>query len=136
MNAQRVGAIVERELRKFARTPMILIMTLLIPILQLFVLGNAYGGRALHINVAVVDEDGGPAARRVREGLYALQTNGDMLRPVEYDTEARAAEDVRHGRVQGAIVIPAQFSRRVYAGERRPLWPVVRASGTARRCAR
>jgi ABC-2 type transport system permease protein len=118
MNAQRVGAIVERELRKFARTPMILVMTLLIPILQLFVLGNAYGGRALHINVAVVDEDGGPAARRVREGLYALQTNGDMLRPVDYDTEARAAEDVRHGRVQGAIVIPAQFSRRVYAGER------------------
>jgi ABC-2 type transport system permease protein len=118
MNAQRVGAIVERELRKFARTPMILMMTLLIPILQLFVLGNAYGGRALHLNVAVVDEDGGPAARRVREGLYALQTNGDMLRPVAYESEAQAAEDVRHGKVQGAIIIPAQFSRRVYAGER------------------
>jgi ABC-2 type transport system permease protein len=118
MNAQRVGAIIERELRKFARTPLILVMTLLIPILQLFVLGNAYGGRALHLNVAVVDQDRGPAARRVREGLYALQTNGDMLRPVEYATEAQAAEDVRHGKVQGALVIPAQFSRKVYAGER------------------
>jgi len=117
MNAQRVGAIVERELRKFVRTPMILVMTLLIPILQLFVLGNAYGGRALHLNVAVVDEDGGPAARRVREGLYTLQNSGDMLRPVEYASEAQAAEDVRHGVVQGAIVIPAEFSRRVYAGE-------------------
>jgi ABC-2 type transport system permease protein len=117
MNAQRVGAIIERELRKFARSPMILVMTLLMPIMQLFVLGNAYGGRALHLNVAVVDEDGGPAARRVREGLYALETNGDMLRPVDYATEAQAAEDVRHGKVQGAMVIPAQFSRRVYAGE-------------------
>jgi ABC-2 type transport system permease protein len=117
MNAQRVGAIIERELRKFVRTPAILMMTLLIPILQLFVLGNAYGGRALHLDVAVVDEDGGPAARRVREGLYAMQTNGDMLRPVSYETEAQAAQDVRDGRVQGAIVLPAQFSRRVYAGD-------------------
>ena len=118
MNTQRIGAIVERELRKFSRTPAVLVMTLLIPILQLFVLGNAYGGRALHLNVAVVDEDGGPAARRVLEGLYSLQSNGDMLRPVNYETEAQAAEDVRHGKVQGALVIPAQFSRRVYAGER------------------
>jgi ABC-2 type transport system permease protein len=41
-----------------------------------------------------------------------------MLRPVKYDTEAQAAEDVRHGKVQGALIIPAHFSRRVYAGER------------------
>lgn len=117
MNRQRVSAIVERELRKFVRTPMILFMTLLMPLLQLFVLGNAFGGRATHLVIAVVDEDGGPAARRVREALYALETNGDMLRPVSYDSEQQAAEDVRHGKVQGALVIPAQFSRRVYAGE-------------------
>jgi ABC-2 type transport system permease protein len=117
MNWQRVSAIVERELRKFMRTPMILFMTLLMPLLQLFVLGNAFGGRATHLNLAVVDADGGPAARRVREALYALETNGDMVRPVSYDTEQQAADAVRGGRVQGALVIPAQFSRRVYAGE-------------------
>ena len=117
MNWQRVSAIVERELRKFMRTPMILFMTLLMPLLQLFVLGNAYGGRATHLTLAVVDEDGGPAARRVREALYTLQSNGDMLRPIAYETEQRASDDVRHGIVQGALVIPAHFSRRVYAGE-------------------
>ena len=118
MNRQRVFAIVERELRKFVRTPMILFMTLLMPLLQLFVLGNAFGGRATHLVIAVVDEDGGPAARRVREALYALETNGDMVRPVSYDSERDAADAVRHGQVQGALVIPAQFSKRVYAGER------------------
>jgi ABC-2 type transport system permease protein len=118
MNRQRVFAIVERELRKFVRTPMILFMTLLMPLMQLFVLGNAFGGRATHLVIAVVDEDGGPAARRVREALYALETNGDMVRPVSYDSERDAADAVRHGEVQGALVIPAQFSRRVYAGER------------------
>ena len=118
MNRQRVFAIVERELRKFVRTPMILFMTLLMPLMQLFVLGNAFGGRATHLVIAVVDEDGGPAARRVREALYALETNGDMVRPVSYESERDAADAVRHGQVQGALVIPAQFSRRVYAGER------------------
>lgn len=118
MNLQRVSAIVERELRKFVRTPMILFMTLLMPLMQLFVLGNAFGGRATHLTLAVVDEDGGPAARRVREALFALETNGDMVRPTEYGSEVDAADAVRHGRVQGALVIPAQFSRRVYAGER------------------
>jgi len=117
MNRQRVFAIVERELRKFVRTPMILFMTLLMPLMQLFVLGNAYGGRTPHLQVAVVDEDGGPAARRVREALYALEGNGDMLRPVSFDSEGEAAEAVRHGKVSGALVIPAQFSRRVYAGD-------------------
>jgi ABC-2 type transport system permease protein len=118
MNRQRVFAIVERELRKFVRTPMILFMTLLMPLMQLFVLGNAFGGRATHLSIAVVDEDGGPASRRVREALYSLQSNGDMVRPVSYDTERDAADAVRHGEVQGALVIPAQFSRRVYAGDR------------------
>ena len=118
MNRQRVFAIVERELRKFVRTPMILFMTLLMPLMQLFVLGNAYGGRTPHLQVGVVDEDGGPASRRVREALYALEGNGDMLRQVSYETESEAADAVRHGKVSGALVIPAQFSRRVYAGDR------------------
>ena len=68
--------------RKFIRTPALLVMTLLMPVLNLVVLGNAFGGRIRHLNVAIVDEDGGPAARRVREAVYALQMNGDMLRPI------------------------------------------------------
>ncbi|HEX7977879.1 MAG TPA: hypothetical protein VF461_04715, partial [Gemmatimonadaceae bacterium] len=87
MNRQRVFAIVERELRKFVRTPMILFMTLLMPLMQLFVLGNAFGGRTTHLQIAVVDEDGGPASRRVREALYALEGNGDMVRQVAYESE-------------------------------------------------
>jgi len=116
MSGQRVAAIVERELRKFIRTPMILVMTMMMPLLQLFVLGNAFGGRVTHLKLAVVDEDGGPAARRVREALYALESNGDLLRPIPYASETEAARDVRSGKVHGALVLPPHFSRRVYAG--------------------
>jgi ABC-2 type transport system permease protein len=117
MDVQRVAAIVERELRKFVRTPMVLVMTLVMPLLQLVVLGNAFGGRVTHLHLAVVDEDGGPAARRVRAALASLASNGDQVRAVSYPTERDAADAVRRGRVQGALVLPAHFSRRVYAGD-------------------
>jgi ABC-2 type transport system permease protein len=114
---QRTFAIVERELRKFIRTPVLIFMVIFMPVLNLLVLGNAFGGRLRHLNVAIVDEDGGPAARRVREAIYALQMNGDMLRPIDYPDEEAAARDVRDGVVQGAVVLPPNFSRRVYNGE-------------------
>jgi ABC-2 type transport system permease protein len=114
---KRALPIVERELRKFIRTPVLLVMTLFMPVLNLIVLGNAFGGRVRHLNVAVVDEDGGPAARRVIESIYSLQMNGDVVRPITYSNEEDAARDVRDGAVQGAVVLPASFSRHVYAGE-------------------
>lgn len=113
----RAFPIVERELRKFIRTPVLLMMTLIMPLLNLVVLGNAFGGRIRHLNVAIVDEDGGPAARRVREAIYSLQMNGDVVRPITYPNEVVAARDVRDGAVQGAVIVPPDFSRRVYSGE-------------------
>jgi ABC-2 type transport system permease protein len=117
MSVRRISAIVERELRRFVRTPMILIMTLVMPLMQLFVLGNAFGGRVTNLKVALVDEDGGPAARRIEAAVYMLQSNGNMVKPVRYDREQDAAEAVRRGKVQGALVIPPHFSRAVYSGD-------------------
>jgi ABC-2 type transport system permease protein len=114
---RRALPIVERELRKFIRTPALLVMVLIMPVLNLIVLGNAFGGRVRHLNIAIVDEDGGPAARRVREAILSLQMNGDVVRSIAYDNERDAARDVRDGVVQGAVVLPPGFSRRVYAGE-------------------
>ncbi|MDR0786883.1 MAG: ABC transporter permease [Gemmatimonadota bacterium] len=113
----RALAIVERELRKFIRTPVLLTMTLVMPILNLLVLGSAFGGQVRHLNVAVVDEDGGPAARRVMDAIYTLQANGDVVRPVMFANEVEAARGVRDGSVQGAMILPSDFSRRVYAGD-------------------
>jgi ABC-2 type transport system permease protein len=34
--------------------------------------------------------------------------------PIYYDSDRKAQEDVRNGRLEGAVIIPPQFSRRVY----------------------
>ena len=40
----RLLAIVEREMRKFFRSPVLMIMSMMLPIVQLIILGNAFGG--------------------------------------------------------------------------------------------
>jgi ABC-2 type transport system permease protein len=108
-------AIVEREMRKFFRSPVLMIMSMMLPLVQLVILGNAFGGKIRNARVAVVDYDHGPQAVKVREAFDAIAVNIATFKTVPYDDERTAREDVRKGRVDAAVIIPAQYSRRVYA---------------------
>jgi ABC-2 type transport system permease protein len=111
----RFMAIVEREMRKFFRSPVLMIMSMMLPIVQLIILGHAYGGHIQGAKVAVVDHDGGPQAVKVREAFDSVAANIATFKTVNYQDETQAKEDVRTGKVDAAVIIPAQYSRRVYA---------------------
>jgi len=111
----RMSAIVEREMRKFFRSPTLMIMSLMMPILQLLIMGNAFGGKIVGARVAVVDYDHGPQAVRIREGFDSIAVNIKTFTTVNYTDENKAREDVRTGKVDAAVIIPLQYSRRVYA---------------------
>ena len=111
----RFMAIVEREMRKFFRSPVLMIMSMMLPLVQLIILGNAFGGKIRGAKVAVVDYDHGPQALRVREAFDSIAVNIATFTTVNYDDERQAREDVRTGKVDAAVIIPAQYSRRVYA---------------------
>jgi ABC-2 type transport system permease protein len=81
---------------------------------QLIILGNAFGGKIHDARVAIVDQDGGPQALRVRQAFDAVRANIRTFVPIYYDNEQQAKEDVRNGKLEGALIIPPQFSRRVY----------------------
>jgi ABC-2 type transport system permease protein len=108
-------AIVEREMRKFFRSPMLMIMSLMMPILQLLIMGNAFGGKITGEKIAVVDYDHGPQAVRLREAFDSITVNIKTFTTVEYTDEVQAREDVRTGKINAAVIIPKQYSRRVYA---------------------
>jgi ABC-2 type transport system permease protein len=110
----RMMAIVERELRKFFRSPALMLVAMVFPLVQLIVLGNAFGGKIKQARLGVVDQDRGTQAVKVREALAAVQSNAQTFYPVDYDSDKQAMEDVRNGRLDGAIIIPPQYSRRVY----------------------
>jgi ABC-2 type transport system permease protein len=121
----RMLAIIERELRKFFRSPTLLVTAMIFPLVQLIILGNAFGGKIQDARVAIVDEDHGPQAVRILEAFRAVQANVRTFVPVPYTDEVRAREDVRQGRLEGALIIPPQFSRRFYANENPQLGMVV-----------
>jgi ABC-2 type transport system permease protein len=108
-------AIVEREMRKFFRSPVLMIMSMMVPIIQLIIMGHAFGGKIVGTHVAVVDYDHGPQAVRLRESFAAVAAGLKTFTTVEYTDEDHAREDVRTGKVDAAVIIPAQYSRRVYA---------------------
>jgi ABC-2 type transport system permease protein len=108
-------AIVEREMRKFFRSPTLMIMSLMMPVMQLLIMGNAFGGKIVGAHVAVVDLDHGPQAVKIREGFDSIAVNIKTFTTVEYNNEVLAREDVRTGKVDAAVIIPPQYSRRVYA---------------------
>ena len=41
----RVWAIIERDLRRFRRSPVLVIVSIIMPLVQLVVLGYAFGGK-------------------------------------------------------------------------------------------
>ena len=110
----RMLAIVERELRKFFRSPALMLVAMVFPLVQLIVLGNAFGGKIKEARLGVVDQDRGTQSVKVREALTAVQSNAHTFVPVDYDSDKQAMEDVREGHLDGAIIIPPEYSRRVY----------------------
>jgi ABC-2 type transport system permease protein len=110
----RMMAIIEREMRKFFRSPALMMASMIFPLVQLIILGNAFGGKIREAKMGVVDEDHGTQAIRIKEAFDAVRANAGTFIAVPYDNEVQAREDVRNGKIQGAVIIPAQYSKMVY----------------------
>jgi len=108
----RAMAIIEREMRRFRRSPMLIVMSMIMPIAQLVVLGYAFGGNVKHLKLAIVDQDHGVPAVRIRELANAASSGARTLDLVEYADPGVALNDLRNGRVNGVMTIPPDFSRR------------------------
>ncbi len=110
----RMMAIIEREMRKFFRSPTLMMVSMVMPLVQLIVLGNAFGGKIRDAKMGIVDEDHGTQAVRIHEAFDAVRANMRTFIPIPYDNEVEAREAVRDGKIQGAVIIPPQYSKMVY----------------------
>jgi ABC-2 type transport system permease protein len=111
-------AIVERDLRKFFRSPALMVAAMVFPLVQLIVLGNAFGGKIKDAKIGIVSHDNGPQAIRVMEALRAVQSNARTFQPIVYPDEKVMVAAVRRGELNAGLVIPPQFSRNVYEHSR------------------
>jgi ABC-2 type transport system permease protein len=118
MKLYRISAIIERDMRKFFRSPTLMISSMVFPLMQLIVLGYAFGGKIQGVKVALVDEDRSSEARKVRELFSGIEAGPKTFRTVEYTSVSDAVVDLRAGFVRAVVHIPADYSRRVYQKNR------------------
>lgn len=113
INFIKLTAVIERDLRKFIRNPLVIAMSLLMPILYLIILGNSFQGKLKDLPLVVVNEDAGPYARRIEENLHAIHVGPETLTILTLSDEKMAIDGVRKGVYKAALIIPPDFSKRV-----------------------
>lgn len=113
MNA--ILAIIERDLRMFRRSPMLIFASLILPLVQLVILGYAFGGNIRHLKLGVVNQDGGMAAVKLENMLNAMEATAETFTTTQYADLSTAMADLRNGRLNGVINIPPHFTRDVSA---------------------
>jgi ABC-2 type transport system permease protein len=112
---QRVWAIIERDLRKFQRSPTLIMVSLIFPLVQLIVLGYAFGGNLKRLRVGVVDQDHGMDSVKLRAMLDAIEDNARTIQTYDYEDLQKAVTDLRDGKLNAVFNIPPHFSRNVLA---------------------
>lgn len=114
----RLSAVIDRDLKKFRRNPIVIAMSLLMPVIYLMILGNSFQGKLQALPLAVVSADAGPYARSVLENLRAVEAGPRTLIIVNAQDEKAAMDGVRNGIFKAALVIPADFGKRITVKKR------------------
>ena len=108
----RMFAIIEREMRKFFRSPALMMVSMIFPLVQLIVLGNAFGGKIRDAKMGIVDQDGGTQAVRIREAFDSVRANIRTFLPVYYTRSAESGarrarrQDSGRGHYSAALLPP------------------------------
>jgi ABC-2 type transport system permease protein len=111
----RILALIERDMRKFMRSPTLILVSMFFPLVQLVVLGYAFGGKIKELRLGIVDQDHGMPTVKLREMCGAIAANARTFETVEYNDPQKALTDLREGRINGVLNFPPEFSRRYLA---------------------
>jgi ABC-2 type transport system permease protein len=106
-------ALIRRDLRKYFRSPVLMIVSLFLPLLQLVIIGHAFGGQIRGVAVALVSLDRGQEAVHLQQRFQAVEAGAHTFRISMQDDLETALYAARTGVVAAAIVIPEDYSRKV-----------------------
>lgn len=106
----RLLSLIRKEFIQILRDPRTLVLVLVIPVMQLFLLGYAATNDVRNVPLAVFDQDRGPAARALLDSYRAA----DYFRiayDVDSEDELRALVD--GGQARAGLILPPDYSRRL-----------------------
>jgi len=106
----RLTALIRKEFIQIRRDPRTLVILLLIPIVQLFLLGYAATNDVRNVPLAVFDQDRGVEARKLLEAYRAA----DYFRlAYEVDSEAELRDLIDRGSARAGLIIPPDFTAQI-----------------------
>ncbi len=111
--ARRLSAVIDRDLKKFMRNPIVIAMSFLMPIIYLVIMGNSFQGKLQSLPVLVINRDSGQHAQDLVDNLRAVEAGPATLALFFAKDEHAAVTDVRDGKYKAALMIPPDFSRRI-----------------------
>lgn len=109
----RIWAVVQRDLLKFGRNPLIVVMSIFMPILYLVILGSSFQGKLVGLPMAVVNKDTGWYSRNIMNNLRAIAAGPKTFTISLLGSEQAALDGVKNGRYKAALIIPSDYSRSV-----------------------
>jgi ABC-2 type transport system permease protein len=109
----RLAAVLRKEWLQMRRDPTTIRLTILLPLIQLFLFGYAINATPRHLPTAVVSADHSIYERTLITAL--ANTRYFSLRP--YPSEAAADEALKRGDVLFVLDIPPNFARRINRGD-------------------
>src|SRR5512135_3691255 len=99
----RLAALIRKEFIQILRDPRTLALILIIPIMQLFLLGYAATNDVRNVSMAVYDQDRGPAARAL---LNAFRSADYFHIDYDVDSEIALKALIDGGQVRVGLIIP------------------------------
>jgi len=110
----RLFSLIRKEFIQIGRDKRTLILVLVIPIMQLFLLGYAATNDVRNVPLAVYDQDRGPEARLLLEAYRAA----DYF-TIAYDvnSEEELSALIDGGQARAGLIIPPEYGEKVLGGE-------------------
>lgn len=125
ISLRRMGAIVLKELRQLRRDKLTFVMIAGVPLLQLVLFGYAINMDVRNIDAAVLDQANTAQSREVVAEMASSQV---IDLQYHLDTPQEIGELMRAGKINVALVVPADFETRLQRQDRPPLQLVVDGS--------
>ncbi len=107
-------AVIERDLKKLKRNPVVLAMSILMPILYLIILGNSFQGKLKSLPVVIVNQDiAGIFSEKLMNNLRAIEAGPKTININMAMDSSAAIADVKNGEYKAALILPYDFSKNI-----------------------
>ncbi len=113
MSFSRLLALIRKEFLQIRRDPRTLILVIVIPIMQMILLGYAATNDVRNVPLVVLDQDRSPQARALLEA-YRVADYFRLVGEVDSEQDLRAAID--GGKARAGLIIPPDYGERITSG--------------------